>query len=61
MHAHAFYGLAPTGKRVSWTGVNFWRIIDGKVVERTSVYDFLDLFKQLGVIEYKGFPDEDVS
>jgi len=29
-----------------------------KVVERDGVYDQLDFFKQLGVIEYKGFPDE---
>ena len=44
--------LAPTGKSVTWTGVNFWRIVDGKVVEKESVYDMLDFLKQLGVIEY---------
>lgn len=33
-------------------------IVDGKIVEAESVNDFLDFFKQLGVIEYKGFPDE---
>jgi len=55
--------LAPTGKKVTWTGVNFWRIVDGKVVEKGSVYDMLDFLRQLGVIEYtekakKLFPDE---
>jgi len=44
--------LAPTGKKVTWTGVNFWRIVDGKVVEKASVYDMLDFLVQLGVIEY---------
>ena len=44
--------LAPSGKKVAWTGVNFWRIVDGKVVEKESIYDMLDFFKQLGVIEY---------
>jgi predicted ester cyclase len=50
--------LAPTGKKITFTGVHIYHIVDGKVVERESVYDLLDCYKQLGVIEYKGFPDE---
>jgi len=57
-HTGEFQGLAPTGKKITFTGIRIWRIIDGKVRERTSVYDFLDLYKKLGVIEYKGFPEE---
>jgi len=57
-HTGEFQGIAPTGKKITFTGIRIWRIIDGKVIERTSVYDFLDLYKQLGVVEYKGFPDE---
>ncbi len=57
--------LAPTGKKFTMTGVNFWRIIDGKVVEKEGVYDSLDFYKQLGVIEYtekaKELFPEDVS
>lgn len=53
-----YRGLAPTGKKITFRGVRIWRIVDGKVVERESFYDFLDFYKQLGVIEYKGFPDE---
>jgi len=34
------------------TGVNFWHIVDGKVMEKEGVYDQLGFFKQLGVIEY---------
>jgi len=52
------YVLPPTGKKITFTGVHIYRIVDGKVVERESVYDVLDFYKQLGVIEYKGFPDE---
>jgi len=44
--------LTPTGKKITYTGVGIWRIIDGKVVERESVRDILDFLKQLGVIEY---------
>jgi len=57
--------LAPTGKKITYTGVGIWRIVNGKIVERRSVRDMLDFLKQLGVIEYtekgkKLFP-EDVS
>jgi len=49
-----FFGVpfAPTGKKISWTGVNIWRIVDGKVVERKSVRDMLDFLRQLGIVEY---------
>jgi len=58
-HAGEFRGLAPTGKKFTETGVLIWRIVDGKIAEKESgVYDVLDFYKQLGVIEYKGFPDE---
>ena len=44
--------FAPTGKKITWTAVNIYRIIDGKIVERKSVRDMLDFLRQLGVIEY---------
>jgi len=48
-----FFGitLAPTGKKITYTGVSMWRIADGKVIERKSVRDMLDFLRQLGVIE----------
>ena len=51
-HKGEFRGLAPTGKKVAWTGVNFWHILEGKVVGKGSIYDMLDTLKQLGVIKY---------
>ena len=57
-HKGEFRGLAPTGKKYKITVVHIYRIFNGKVVECWSVDDFLDFYKQLGVIEYKGFPDE---
>jgi len=50
--------LAPTGKKITIPGVNIYRIVDGKIVETWSVTDLLGFLKQLGIIEYKGFPDE---
>ena len=57
-HKAPFRGLAPTGKKLAYTIMVIWRIVKGKVVEGWGVYDQLDFFQQLGVIEYKGFPDD---
>ena len=51
-HTGEFRGLAPTGKKITWTTVQIYRMVDGKFVERSSVSDMLDAFRQLGVIEY---------
>ena len=50
--------LAPTGKKLTFAGASLKRIVNGKIVESWAVYDDLDFFRELGVIEYKGFPDE---
>ena len=50
--------LAPTGKKFTITGVSIKRIVEGKIVESWAVYDLLDIYKQLGVIEYKELPEE---
>jgi len=50
--------LAPTGKKFTITGVSIKRIVDDKIAESWAVIDMLAFLQQLGVIEYKGFPDE---
>jgi len=57
-HTGEYRGLSPTGKKVTGMGVNIYRIVNGKFLEGWAVEDWLDFLKQLGVIEYKGFPDE---
>ena len=58
-HTGEYRGLAPSGKKTKWESIVIWRIVNGKIVEMlTAVSDELDFLKQLGVIEYKGFPDE---
>jgi predicted ester cyclase len=52
--------LTPTGKKITFTYVGIYRIAGGKIVERETVYDLMNLYEQLGVIEYKEFP-KDVS
>ena len=57
-HKGEYRGIAPTGKKITGVGVNIYRIVNGKFVEGWAVEDWMDFLKQLGVIEYKGFPDE---
>ena len=43
--------VPPTGKKVTYTGVGIWRIIDGKITERKTVRDMLEFLRQIGIIE----------
>jgi predicted ester cyclase len=51
-HRGVYRGLAPTGKKFTIRAVSIYRVVDSKVVEREAIYDMLDYYKQLGVIEY---------
>jgi len=51
-HKGEWRGLAPTGKKVTFRGVQIWRIVDGKVASKDSILDLLDALRQLGFIEY---------
>ena len=58
-HTLEYRGIAPTGKKITETSVSINRIVDGKITEQWYVTDDVDFYKQLGAIDYKGFPDED--
>jgi steroid delta-isomerase-like uncharacterized protein len=47
-HRGEFRGIAPTGKRVRFIGINIYRLRDGKIVERWAVEDSVSLLQQLG-------------
>ena len=51
-HTGEYRGIAPTGKKITGIGVNIYRIVNGKFVEGWAVEDWIDLLKQLGIIEY---------
>ena len=62
-HTGEFFGLAPTGNKVTMTAVAIYRIVDGKLVEGWFINDRLDMFKQIGAIKItekgkKLFPQE---
>jgi len=45
-----FLGRPATGKQVTDTGIDVFRIKDGKIVEMWVVQDSLGLMQQLGVL-----------
>jgi len=51
-----YFGLPPTHKPVTYSGINIFRIVDGKIAEISDIHDRLWLWQQLGVLpETKSF------
>jgi steroid delta-isomerase-like uncharacterized protein len=38
-HLGTYRGAAPTGQKVSWTGITVHRVVDGRIVEHRAVAD----------------------
>ena|SRR5438067_4988045 len=53
-HRGAFMGIAPTGKEVTVTATEVFRIAQGKIVEFWANMDELGMLRQLGVIPSPG-------
>jgi|SRR5438552_10147622 len=53
-HLGSWGGLEPTGKRVTFSGVNIFRFEDGKVAEIWNHRDDLGLREQVGAPIYAG-------
>jgi steroid delta-isomerase-like uncharacterized protein len=49
-HQGQFMGIAPTGNRISMTGISIHRIFDGKIAEEWQEWDSLGLMQQLGAV-----------
>ena len=49
-HQGDLFGIPPTGKPIKTTGINIFRIEDGKIVEHWNNADDLGVLQQLGVI-----------
>ena len=46
----SFFGMPPSGKPVSWTGMRILRIKDGKFVSGVAEFDQVGILQQMGVI-----------
>lgn len=49
-HTGDLSGMPPTGKHITMSGLELFRLADGKIVEAWVAYDNLSLMQQLGVI-----------
>lgn len=49
-HRGTFLGVAPTGRAISYSGVDINRVRDGRIVESWVNYDALALLQQLGIV-----------
>jgi len=50
-HKGEFMGLSPTGKKITATAVDMYRIANGKLAEYWNVTDNINILKQIGAIE----------
>jgi len=49
-HSGTLVGVPATGKRVTYNGVTFYRIVGGKITESWWLYDLFNVLMQVGVI-----------
>jgi steroid delta-isomerase-like uncharacterized protein len=49
-HQGTFLGVRPTGKHVTWTFIDIWRIEDGKLAEHWVEADMMGIMQQLGLV-----------
>lgn len=50
-HKGSLMNILPTNKKVNWTGITIYKIINGKVVEELGEEDFLGFLRQIGVVK----------
>ena len=49
-HNGTLFGIAPTGRRVTCTGILISRVQNGKIVEEHESVDMLGMLRQIGVL-----------
>ena len=54
VHSGEFMGIAPTHKRVEIRYMDFWKVVDGKIVDNWVMVDFPSVMQQLGVDPFNG-------
>lgn len=54
VHSGSFMGIEPTGKKVEIRYMDFWKVVDGKIVDNWVMVDFPSVMQQLGVDPFDG-------
>jgi steroid delta-isomerase-like uncharacterized protein len=49
-HRGDFQGVPPTGRQVTMTGIDFSRVVDGKIAEHWAQFDVVGVMQQIGAI-----------
>lgn len=49
-HDGAFFGVPPTGRKIEVRAMNFYRWIDGKIIEEYGQPDMMGLMQQIGAL-----------
>lgn len=49
-HQAAFQGIPATGRAVKFTGIEYNRVVDGRIAEHWSMFDNLAMLRQLGAM-----------
>lgn len=49
-HRGEFQGVPPTGRQVSLAGVDFSRVVDGRIAEHWAQFDVVGVMQQLGAM-----------
>jgi steroid delta-isomerase-like uncharacterized protein len=55
-HQGKWAGIAPTGKRATWTGISIVRVTSGRIAELWMNWDAFGFYQQLGAI---ALPEEE--
>ena len=54
VHSGDFMGIAPTDKTVEIRYMDFWKVVDGKIVDNWVMVDFPHVMAQIGVDVFNG-------
>lgn len=49
-HQGHFHGIPPSGRQIRVSGINVYRIVDGKIAEEWEQTDSLSMLRQLGAL-----------
>jgi steroid delta-isomerase-like uncharacterized protein len=55
-HQGVFYGIPPTGKKLHVSGINLYRVVDGRIDWEWEQTDSLGMLQQLGVLPVSPSP-----
>ena len=54
VHSGEFMGVPPTGKKVEIRYMDFWKVVDDRIVDNWVMVDFPHVMQQLGVDPFQG-------